>query len=115
MLGDAGANALGAALGVGALLTLGPAARLVLTAVLAVLNVAADGRLVQQGDPEDSGPSTASTGSAACGSRGCSRAIDTHPGPTSPGPGNSARGDRSRQAVALVRSGSGRPRAASAW
>jgi len=42
MLGDAGANALGAALGLGALLTLGPGARLVLTAVLAVLNVAAD-------------------------------------------------------------------------
>jgi hypothetical protein len=42
MLGDAGANALGAALGLGALLTLGPGARLVLTAALAVLNVAAD-------------------------------------------------------------------------
>jgi hypothetical protein len=42
MLGDAGANALGAALGLGALLTLGPGARLVLTAVLLVLNVAAD-------------------------------------------------------------------------
>jgi len=42
MLGDAGANALGAALGLGALLTLGPGARLALTAVLAVLNVAAD-------------------------------------------------------------------------
>ena len=42
MLGDAGANALGAALGLGALLTLGPGARLVLTAALAALNVAAD-------------------------------------------------------------------------
>ncbi|HEV7862625.1 MAG TPA: hypothetical protein VGR20_07995, partial [Acidimicrobiia bacterium] len=42
MLGDAGANALGAALGLGALLTLGPDARLILTAVLVVLNVAAD-------------------------------------------------------------------------
>lgn len=42
MLGDAGANALGAALGLGALLTLGPGARLVVTAVLLVLNVAAD-------------------------------------------------------------------------
>jgi hypothetical protein len=42
MLGDAGANALGAALGLGALLTLGPGARLVVTAVLAALNLAAD-------------------------------------------------------------------------
>jgi UDP-GlcNAc:undecaprenyl-phosphate/decaprenyl-phosphate GlcNAc-1-phosphate transferase len=42
MLGDAGANALGAALGLGALLTLGPGARLVVTGVLLVLNVAAD-------------------------------------------------------------------------
>ena len=42
MLGDAGANALGAALGLGALLTLGPGTRLVVTAVLLVLNVAAD-------------------------------------------------------------------------
>jgi len=42
MLGDAGANALGAALGLGALLTLGPGARLVLTAALLALNVAAD-------------------------------------------------------------------------
>lgn len=42
MLGDAGANAIGAALGLGALLTLGPAARLITTAVLAALNVAAD-------------------------------------------------------------------------
>ena len=42
MLGDAGANALGAALGLGALLTLGPGARLALTASLLVLNVAAD-------------------------------------------------------------------------
>ena len=42
MLGDAGANALGAALGLGVLLTLGPGARLVVTAVLAALNVAAD-------------------------------------------------------------------------
>lgn len=42
MLGDAGANALGAALGLGALLTLGPGARLILTAVLLALNVAAD-------------------------------------------------------------------------
>ncbi len=42
MLGDAGANALGAALGLGALLTLGPGARLVLTGGLLALNVAAD-------------------------------------------------------------------------
>jgi hypothetical protein len=42
MLGDAGANALGAALGLGALLTLGPGARLVLTGALLALNVAAD-------------------------------------------------------------------------
>lgn len=42
MLGDAGANALGAALGIGAVLTLGPGARLILTGVLLVLNVAAD-------------------------------------------------------------------------
>jgi UDP-N-acetylmuramyl pentapeptide phosphotransferase/UDP-N-acetylglucosamine-1-phosphate transferase len=42
MLGDAGANALGAALGLGVLLTLGPGARLVVTGVLLVLNVAAD-------------------------------------------------------------------------
>jgi UDP-GlcNAc:undecaprenyl-phosphate GlcNAc-1-phosphate transferase len=42
MLGDAGANALGAALGLGALLTLGPGARLIVTVVLLVLNVAAD-------------------------------------------------------------------------
>jgi hypothetical protein len=42
MLGDAGANALGAALGLGAVLALGPGARLVLAVVLLVLNVAAD-------------------------------------------------------------------------
>ncbi|HEX6381954.1 MAG TPA: hypothetical protein VF180_11985 [Acidimicrobiia bacterium] len=42
MLGDAGANAVGAALGLGALLTLGPGARLIVTAVLLGLNVAAD-------------------------------------------------------------------------
>lgn len=42
MLGDAGANALGAALGLGAVLTLGPGARLVLAGALLVLNVAAD-------------------------------------------------------------------------
>jgi hypothetical protein len=42
MLGDAGANSLGAALGLAALLTLGPGARLIVTAVLLVLNVAAD-------------------------------------------------------------------------
>jgi UDP-N-acetylmuramyl pentapeptide phosphotransferase/UDP-N-acetylglucosamine-1-phosphate transferase len=42
MLGDAGANALGAALGLAAVLTLGPGARLVLTAALLGLNVAAD-------------------------------------------------------------------------
>lgn len=42
MLGDAGANALGAALGLAAVLTLGPGARLVLTAALLILNVAAD-------------------------------------------------------------------------
>ena len=42
MLGDAGANALGAALGLGALLTLGSGTRLVVTGALLVLNVAAD-------------------------------------------------------------------------
>jgi UDP-N-acetylmuramyl pentapeptide phosphotransferase/UDP-N-acetylglucosamine-1-phosphate transferase len=42
MLGDAGANALGAALGLAALLTLGPGTRLVVTGVLLVINVAAD-------------------------------------------------------------------------
>ncbi|HZI39481.1 MAG TPA: hypothetical protein VFF24_14330, partial [Acidimicrobiia bacterium] len=42
MLGDAGANALGAALGLAALLTLGPGTRLIVTGVLLVLNVAAD-------------------------------------------------------------------------
>ncbi|HEV8626282.1 MAG TPA: hypothetical protein VG034_17670 [Acidimicrobiia bacterium] len=42
MLGDAGANALGAALGLAALLTLSPGARLIVTGVLLVLNVAAD-------------------------------------------------------------------------
>ena len=42
MLGDTGANALGAALGLAALLTLGPGARLIVTGVLVVLNVAAD-------------------------------------------------------------------------
>ena len=42
MLGDAGANALGAALGLAALLALGPGARLVVAVVLLVLNVAAD-------------------------------------------------------------------------
>jgi len=42
MLGDAGANALGAVLGVGALLALGPGARLVVTALLVVLNLAAE-------------------------------------------------------------------------
>jgi UDP-N-acetylmuramyl pentapeptide phosphotransferase/UDP-N-acetylglucosamine-1-phosphate transferase len=42
MLGDAGANALGAALGLAAVLTLGPGARLILAAALLVLNVAAD-------------------------------------------------------------------------
>ena len=42
MLGDAGANALGAALGLAALLTLGPGSRLIVTGVLLVLNVAAD-------------------------------------------------------------------------
>ena len=42
MLGDAGANALGAALGLAAVLTLGPGARLGLTAALLILNVAAD-------------------------------------------------------------------------
>jgi UDP-N-acetylmuramyl pentapeptide phosphotransferase/UDP-N-acetylglucosamine-1-phosphate transferase len=42
MLGDAGANALGAALGLAVLLSLGPGARLAVTAALAVLNVAAD-------------------------------------------------------------------------
>jgi hypothetical protein len=42
MLGDAGANAIGAALGLGAVLTLGPGARLGLTAALLGLNVAAD-------------------------------------------------------------------------
>ena len=42
MLGDAGANALGAALGLAAVLTLGPGARLLLTGALLILNVAAD-------------------------------------------------------------------------
>lgn len=42
MLGDAGANALGAALGVGALLALGPEARTIATVVLALLNLAAE-------------------------------------------------------------------------
>lgn len=42
MLGDAGANALGAALGVGALLQFGPAARTAITVVLALLNLAAE-------------------------------------------------------------------------
>lgn len=42
MLGDAGANALGAVLGVGALLTLGPGARTVVAVVLAALNLAAE-------------------------------------------------------------------------
>lgn len=42
MLGDAGANALGAVLGVGALLALGPGARTAIAAVLAVLNLAAE-------------------------------------------------------------------------
>ena len=42
MLGDAGANALGAVLGVGALLTLGPGVRTAVAAALVALNVAAD-------------------------------------------------------------------------
>jgi UDP-GlcNAc:undecaprenyl-phosphate GlcNAc-1-phosphate transferase len=42
MLGDAGANALGAVLGVGAVLTLGPWSRVVLAVVLAALNLAAE-------------------------------------------------------------------------
>jgi UDP-N-acetylmuramyl pentapeptide phosphotransferase/UDP-N-acetylglucosamine-1-phosphate transferase len=42
MLGDAGANALGAALGLGVVLSAGPTARLAVTAGLAALNVAAD-------------------------------------------------------------------------
>jgi UDP-N-acetylmuramyl pentapeptide phosphotransferase/UDP-N-acetylglucosamine-1-phosphate transferase len=42
MLGDAGANALGAALGAGALLQLGPDARTAAAVVLVVLNVAAE-------------------------------------------------------------------------
>lgn len=42
MLGDAGANALGAVLGVGALLTLGPGARTAVVVALAALNLAAD-------------------------------------------------------------------------
>jgi UDP-N-acetylmuramyl pentapeptide phosphotransferase/UDP-N-acetylglucosamine-1-phosphate transferase len=42
MLGDAGANLLGAALGVGALLALGPGARVLAMAVLALLNLAAE-------------------------------------------------------------------------
>jgi hypothetical protein len=57
MLGDAGANALGAALGLGVLLTAGPGARLVVTAGLAVLNVAADvvsfSRVIQRTPPLD--------------------------------------------------------------
>jgi UDP-GlcNAc:undecaprenyl-phosphate/decaprenyl-phosphate GlcNAc-1-phosphate transferase len=42
MLGDAGANALGAVLGVGAVLALGPWARVTLAVVLAALNLAAE-------------------------------------------------------------------------
>ena len=42
MLGDAGANALGAALGLAAVLALGPGTRLAVTAALLALNVAAD-------------------------------------------------------------------------
>lgn len=42
MLGDAGANALGAVLGVGAVLALGPWARVGLAVVLAALNLAAE-------------------------------------------------------------------------
>jgi UDP-N-acetylmuramyl pentapeptide phosphotransferase/UDP-N-acetylglucosamine-1-phosphate transferase len=42
MLGDAGANALGAALGIGVVLELGPGARTATVIVLAVLNVAAE-------------------------------------------------------------------------
>lgn len=42
MLGDAGANALGAALGIAAVLALGPGARTIVTAVLLALNVTAD-------------------------------------------------------------------------
>jgi len=42
MLGDAGANALGAVLGIGALLELGPGARTVAMVVLVVLNAAAE-------------------------------------------------------------------------
>ncbi|HVM40960.1 MAG TPA: hypothetical protein VM618_09320, partial [Acidimicrobiia bacterium] len=42
MLGDAGANAMGAALGVGAVLLLDPGGRDVTVAVLAVLNLAAE-------------------------------------------------------------------------
>ena len=42
MLGDAGANALGAVLGIGAVLALGPSVRLDLVVVLAVLNLAAE-------------------------------------------------------------------------
>jgi UDP-GlcNAc:undecaprenyl-phosphate GlcNAc-1-phosphate transferase len=42
MLGDAGSNALGAVLGVGALLVLGPETRTVLAASLAALNLAAE-------------------------------------------------------------------------
>ena len=42
MLGDAGANALGAVLGVGAVLAFGSGVRLVLAVLLAALNVAAE-------------------------------------------------------------------------
>jgi UDP-N-acetylmuramyl pentapeptide phosphotransferase/UDP-N-acetylglucosamine-1-phosphate transferase len=42
MLGDAGSNAIGAVLGVGAVLTLGPWSRVALAAVLAALNLAAE-------------------------------------------------------------------------
>jgi UDP-N-acetylmuramyl pentapeptide phosphotransferase/UDP-N-acetylglucosamine-1-phosphate transferase len=42
MLGDAGANALGAVLGLGAVLALGPGVRLVLVLLLAALNLAAE-------------------------------------------------------------------------
>ena len=53
MLGDAGANALGAALGLGALLTLGPGARLALTGGAAGAERGRRRDVVQPSDQED--------------------------------------------------------------
>jgi UDP-GlcNAc:undecaprenyl-phosphate/decaprenyl-phosphate GlcNAc-1-phosphate transferase len=55
MLGDAGANAIGAVLGVGAVLALGPGARLVVLVALVALNLAAEStsfsRLIKASPP----------------------------------------------------------------